>query len=645
MTYAKYYFCVAALSSFICADAQNRVNLPVVNLAGKEYYAYKVKGGDSVYGICKKYGWDEKVIHQYNTGSEVKIKKGQMLYYPTGNAVATATEPAAGRRAAAERTPVNHTVKRGETVYGIANLYGVSVDDVYDLNPQARTGIKAGASLIIPQKGEVADENAPFFYTVKPGDTLFSLAQKFHSSVESIMAQNPGVSEQNFKADTNIKITPNTAQTVQTVQEVERRIVNSFGSYEVKKDDTWASVAAASGVSEQELRNANSKIAELKKGEWLTIPQTSAVKVEETVITLSPQDATLEGRDAVYDKLHNVSEKGIVNVSVVLEKPSKKSNIDFLRGFLMGVDKQKNAGYKINLHVVDASSGADALAQDSLLTASNLIIGVYDNDFPTYLSDLGRSNGTEVVNVFDTKNQLYTQNPQMIQLLQPLDHFNEVEAQYFIDKFGNAKLVFAGTPDTTDQFAKMLADGFDANNVTYVTDEELPYYPFEGTARYLVYPYARKKDGIESALDALAKIREEYPAARISTIGQPVWIAYAESLGEKMGASDTYIPSRFFMRPDGDEMTEFASQFKEMYKTSPVKSYPQYSLVGYDVANYFLPTTAGNGGDYNTGVLARDGVQNDIDLKRLNAWSGFVNANDYVIHITPMGNFEKITVQ
>ena len=45
-----------------------------------------------------------------------------------------------------------HTIERGQTVYSIATMYGVTVDDIYRLNPESRESIKAGATLKIPQR-------------------------------------------------------------------------------------------------------------------------------------------------------------------------------------------------------------------------------------------------------------------------------------------------------------------------------------------------------------------------------------------------------------------------------------------------------------------------------------------------------------
>ena len=43
-----------------------------------------------------------------------------------------------------------YTVKRGDTLYGISNQFGVSVDDIYKLNNLTTTNLRIGQILLLP---------------------------------------------------------------------------------------------------------------------------------------------------------------------------------------------------------------------------------------------------------------------------------------------------------------------------------------------------------------------------------------------------------------------------------------------------------------------------------------------------------------
>jgi len=127
-------------------QAATKVRLPIVELLGNNYYVYKARKGDSLFGIARMFGWDDKRLQELNPSAISPLKKGMKIYYPAEvlkkTEVFVRTEyPDAGE--------LLHTVKRGETVYAISNMYGVPVDIIYRLNPDSRNGIKAGESLMI----------------------------------------------------------------------------------------------------------------------------------------------------------------------------------------------------------------------------------------------------------------------------------------------------------------------------------------------------------------------------------------------------------------------------------------------------------------------------------------------------------------
>lgn len=623
--------------------AQSNVNLPSIKIDGKEYYYYKVEKGDSPYGICKKFGWEEEKLRACNEGLADKMAKGQVIYYPANNAAPEVIMPEK-RVVDVNPEPITHKVSRGETVYSIAQLYGVAVDVIYSSNPDSRHGIKIGEVLTINQPiFNSANTNVPFFYTIRPGDTLYALAKKYNASVEDIIAANPGISEYNFQAGKNIKIYPNSRKTHMEKRVDEQPTVTGFSSYKVQKNDTWHTIAEASGIDATSLKKANTSETLPKKGEYINIPKIENVVRENYVEVCDVADSVFNQRKEIYERVNNISTTPGVVVSVVMSSPSSKSSIDFVRGFIMGVDNQKKEGYKIKMNVIDGSRGFATAETDSILRASNLIVGIYENNFPEELALLGDKNGIEVVNALDTKSTLYERHPSIIQILQPVEYFNDVVACWLYDNNPEAYVLMIGEIDTDDKFASSLASQFPFEKIGRISLEDFANFSFSPGDKYIVYSYAQKKDQIEPALDAIIEKKNE--GADIIAVGRPVWVAYSEMLGEKFGQSNVIVPSRFYHKPSRTEVTDFESKFKSDFKNTPVNSYPQYAMLGYDMANYFLPTTSKNGGDYNRDVHYRLGMQNDIDIQRLNTWSGFLNTNAYLLRYLPEGVIDKIEIK
>jgi LysM repeat protein/ABC-type branched-subunit amino acid transport system substrate-binding protein len=109
----------------------------------EDFIDHKVKKGQTVYSLSKKYEVDEDVIYRYNPWARDGIQPGQTIWIPKPKKVQiSTTEAMSGFR--------YHTVKEQETLYSISVIYGLSVSDIIDNNDFLRDGLKAGEVLKIP---------------------------------------------------------------------------------------------------------------------------------------------------------------------------------------------------------------------------------------------------------------------------------------------------------------------------------------------------------------------------------------------------------------------------------------------------------------------------------------------------------------
>ena len=128
---------------------------------------YTVQMGDTLYGISKQFGVSVEDIKLENDLSNNIVFVGQVLRIPTDN------------------TTSFYVVKKGDTLNSIANKYGVSVSDIMKVNNLNTTVLNVGQQLRIPINSEDVSTNY-LIYTVKVGDTLYSIAKKYNVSVDSI---------------------------------------------------------------------------------------------------------------------------------------------------------------------------------------------------------------------------------------------------------------------------------------------------------------------------------------------------------------------------------------------------------------------------------------------------------------------------
>lgn len=641
---------VFGVSSALSAYADNNA-LPVVELLGEKYYVYKSKKGDSLFGIARKFGWDDRTLAELNPSAVSPLKKGMLIYYPTGEKVAVNE---AVREIYSEQAELRHEVKRGETVYSIAVMYNIPVDRIYSLNPASRNGIKAGESLLL-RKADVlntADNSKkPVFYSVKEKDTLYALARKFGVSVESIMQNNPGVNESNFRAGSTIRIPVRGTGLNMVTKSEEITSLDSVVIRKAKKDDTWDSLAREAGVSEQMLKEANPDVKKIKKNAYIALPKVETVQVEDTVVAEDPRESSREGISEIYDEVHKIAGDAgsmpyTAKIAVIADDASSKKDREFIRGFLTGLDRQKHAGYKIDFKVIPSSVGeAEVITQLNDFRPS-MVFTTSETKLSDYLAEFAEETRTPVVNTFDVKSNTYVSNPYVIQLLTPPSLFNDNVAHYVNKRFGDRSLIFVGEEDKNDQLAESLYSAWDSSKIkNFASVDNLIPEMLDENGKYLIYSFDTKKAEVTELLERVADLKEQMPFADINMLGRPNLIVYEGSMDQMFRKASLSIPSRFYIDKDSREAREFNQRYKLLFDASPVKSLPLFAAVGYDTSCYFIPALAAAQGDINMLEPSAGTVQSDYELHRTSNWSGFLNPPVYMIDYTPAGIVEKNVIR
>ncbi|HEX5706221.1 MAG TPA: LysM peptidoglycan-binding domain-containing protein [Pyrinomonadaceae bacterium] len=97
-------------------------------------------------------------------------------------------------------TERRHTVRRGETLSGIAARYGVTVADLQRANPRITNPdrIRAGQSIVIPEHSSTADVQEAAVYTVRPGDTMTAIAARHGLDLARLRRANLQVANPNL---------------------------------------------------------------------------------------------------------------------------------------------------------------------------------------------------------------------------------------------------------------------------------------------------------------------------------------------------------------------------------------------------------------------------------------------------------------
>jgi len=216
----------------------------VTAMAATPKYVYiKVKQNETIQKIAARYSCSIAEIKKWNGIRSNTLKHGQRLKImvmppaempkqPIGSQVANSNSPESDSLlATASATTVStitktenvyktHTVTRGETLSGIASRYGNGVSELMKLNNLHRASLQIGQKIKVktgtktvevpiveatPSK-EIDCDNC-IKYVVRPGDTLWSIAEKYEGiTIEKIKDANQFIQDRPIKVGDVIKI-------------------------------------------------------------------------------------------------------------------------------------------------------------------------------------------------------------------------------------------------------------------------------------------------------------------------------------------------------------------------------------------------------------------------------------------------------
>ena len=189
--------------------------------ADGERIVYIVKNGDYLGRIASRNRCTVAQIKRWNGLKSNNIRVGQRLVIYRGgggpstsssSSSTTAAAPSSSSSSTQSSTPTGtYTVKSGDTLSGIATRHGVTVNQLKQWNGLTSNNIRVGQKLKLNSSSSASSASASSSgdystYTVKSGDSLYSIAKNYSGvSAQDIMNFN-GMSSSNIKPGMKIKI-------------------------------------------------------------------------------------------------------------------------------------------------------------------------------------------------------------------------------------------------------------------------------------------------------------------------------------------------------------------------------------------------------------------------------------------------------
>ena len=212
---------------------------------------YIVKSGDSLYSIARKYNTTVDEIKKLNNLSSNVLNIGQVLKIPSSESNNTGSNTG---------TSNTYVVKSGDSLYSIARKYNTTVDEIKRLNNLSSNVLSIGQVLKIPSSESSntgSNTGTTNTYVVKSGDSLYSIARKYNTTVDEIKRLN------------NL-----TSNLLSIGQVLKIPSGSSTSTYVVKSGDNLYSIARKYQITVDELKKLNNLNSNLLSiGQVLKVPK------------------------------------------------------------------------------------------------------------------------------------------------------------------------------------------------------------------------------------------------------------------------------------------------------------------------------------------------------------------------------------
>ena len=202
-------------------------------ITGKNIYV--VASGDSLYSIARKFGVTVQEIVDANNLGSTSLSIGQELIIP--DKTTTPSIPEVPETPSAN----TYTVQSGDSLYSVARRFNTTVDTIKSLNNLINNNLTIGKVLVLPTTSN--DTISTSTYTVQSGDSLYSIARRFNTTVDAIKNLN-NLTSINLSIGQVLNI-PSTSQNPSTT------------TYTVQSGDSLYSIARRFKTTVDTIKNLN----------------------------------------------------------------------------------------------------------------------------------------------------------------------------------------------------------------------------------------------------------------------------------------------------------------------------------------------------------------------------------------------------
>lgn len=435
-----------------------------------------------------------------------------------------------------------HEVKRGETLFGIAYKYKVSVDDIQNWNPEAKNGVKKGMRLVIK------DGKYP------------------ESEKTEVKAEKPKNDKAANSDSSNISSTSNSSKT---------------GGSRRKK--AWAKDVD---------RSAESKSEMFQPDEVIDQPE-----VVDTVIALEAVVPLVEAEG------NNILV--LLPFTAESENPTRQAqyNADFYRGLLLAaMNLSERNGRQVEIIALDTDNDLARLGNQLENTSNRdiaVIIAPEDEAQYAKIVDYATPRGIYVINPFIYKDQeQYDSNPYVIRAnISQSEMIRKAVNAMLLDYAGYTPVILnpIGAKSEKEPFVNALKARCDTLGIACETLnfegnlDDAALESLDPNRDYVFVPKSGALTIFNKFAPALARLKSKNDGeGKIALFGYPDWTTFRGESVVLLHHLQAKIYSRFFFNESDPRTSAFQDQFVDWYGAPTLEVLPNQGVLGYDTGEFLI---------------------------------------------------------
>lgn len=170
--------------------------------------SHEVEKGETIFGISRAYNIPLQSLLEANPKYQTEVlKEGDVLIIPSNFTSSSVTPPNSVSSSTNSDGQIIHLVQAGETKFGLSKRYNISIAQLERDNPHIVSMLQIGHQVVINASPNTLNtSNSEGLYVVKPGETLWGLAKRYSITVDQLREANRDLLQGVLRSGQNLRI-------------------------------------------------------------------------------------------------------------------------------------------------------------------------------------------------------------------------------------------------------------------------------------------------------------------------------------------------------------------------------------------------------------------------------------------------------